>query len=164
MKGDATIIARLQKLLSMELSAADQYLAHAKQYEDWGLGHLHTRFMHESEEEMDHAKAIIERLHFLEGDVDTGPRMPIKIGDNVKQMMQNDLDTEYEVINELKSIIGDCEKAADYNTRKMLIKLLDDSEMDHAWWIESQIWQIEHMGLSNYIQAQRTNEAPAPGA
>ena len=42
----------------------------------------------------------------------------------------------------------------DYDTRRILTQLLDDSEMDHAYWLEQQLGLIEKIGLPNYIQSQ----------
>nr|HQU61930.1 ferritin-like domain-containing protein [Nitrosomonas sp.] len=37
MKGNTKIIATLNTLLAEELTAIDQYFAHSRMYEDWGL-------------------------------------------------------------------------------------------------------------------------------
>jgi bacterioferritin len=60
----------------------------------------------------------------------------------------------------LRNIIGECEKAQDYVTREMLEKLLDDTEMDHIYWLEQHLNLIKLMGLPNYIQLQMDNSAP----
>ena len=36
----------------------------------------------------------------------------------------------------------------------MLVAQLDDTEMDHAYWLERQIGLIERVGLQNYQQSQ----------
>ena len=41
----------------------------------------------------------------------------------------------------------------------MLAVQLDDTEMDHAYFLEKQLRQIELVGLANYLQSQI-----APGA
>ena len=50
--------------------------------------------------------------------------------------------------------IAACEKAQDYVTRDMLVIQLDDTEMDHAYYLEKQIGLIELVGLANYQQSQ----------
>jgi bacterioferritin len=160
MQGNPKIIDLLNQQLTLELTSMDQYLAHSKMYEDWGLGKLGHKLAHEYDEELDHAKAIIERILFLEGKPDTASRQPINVGDNVQQMLENDLAAEMTVAASLKNIIGECEKSQDYVTREILEKLLDDTEMDHIYWLEQHLNLIKLMGLPNYIQLQMDNGTP----
>ena len=69
-------------------------------------------------------------------------------------MLQNDLDVEYAVISMLKETIVVCEEKQDFDTRQILLKLLDDSEMDHAYWLEQQLRLIDMLGMQNYLQSQ----------
>ena len=39
-------------------------------------------------------------------------------------------------------------------TRSMLETLLDDTEMDHAYWLEQQLGLIKKVGIKNYLQSQ----------
>ena len=80
MQGDPQILATLNRLLTGELSAADQYLYHAHRYLDWGLHALWERTHHEMEEERQHAQALIERILFLEGRPDVASRDPLALG------------------------------------------------------------------------------------
>ncbi|QUI61298.1 bacterioferritin [Pseudoalteromonas sp. A22] len=157
MQGNSTVIDLLNKQLTLELSSMDQYLAHAKMYEDWGLEKLHHKLSHEYEEELDHAKRISERILFLEGTPDTASRAPIHVGTDVKEMLENDLAAEILVKDHLKKVIAVCEQAQDYVTREMLETLLDDTEMDHIYWLEQHINLIKLIGLPNYIQSQLAN-------
>ncbi|MEK0160119.1 bacterioferritin [Pseudoalteromonas piscicida] len=157
MQGNSTVIDLLNKQLTLELSSMDQYLAHAKMYEDWGLEKLHQKLSHEYEEELDHAKRITERILFLEGTPDTASRAPILVGSDVKEMLENDLAAEVLVKDHLKKVIAVCEQAQDYVTREMLETLLDDTEMDHIYWLEQHINLIKLIGLPNYIQSQLAN-------
>ena len=160
MKGNTKIIDMLNKQLTLELTSMDQYLAHAKIYEDMGINKLHDKLSHEHEEELDHAKALIERILFLEGKPDTASREPINVGADVKQMLENDLAAEYTVATSLKKIIAVCEEESDYVTREILEKLLDDTEMDHIYWLEQHIGLIDKIGIHNYIQSQMGDGDP----
>ena len=159
MQGHQKIIDLLNQQLTLELTSMDQYLAHSKMYEDWGLGKLGFKLAHEYDEELDHAKSIIERIMFLEGKPDTASRQPIKVGDNVQQILENDLEAEMTVAASLKSIIKECEKLQDFTTREMLQRLLNDTETDHIYWLEQHLNLIKLMGLPNYIQLQMDNSA-----
>jgi bacterioferritin len=136
----------------------DQYLAHSKLYEDWGINKLHDQLTHEHEEELDHAKRLIERILFLEGTADTASREPLLIGDNVEQMLKNDLKAEYIVAESLRSIIEVCEQERDYVTREILEELLNDTETDHIYWLEQHLGLIDKIGISNYIQSQMNSD------
>lgn len=154
MPSATTIIDLLNKQLTLELSSMDQYLAHAKMYEDWGVKKLHTQLTHEIEEETDHTRRIMERILFLGGKPDTVSRAPINVGNDVKEMLENDLASEKLVAEHLRSIIAICEIEKDYVTREMLQSLLNDTEMDHIYWLKQHVGLIQRIGLPNYIQSQ----------
>jgi bacterioferritin len=154
MKGNDRVIAQLQKLLRGELAARDQYFTHSRMYDDWGLSRLYQRINHEMEEETEHADALIRRILFLEGTPDLSEQDALRIGATVPEMLKNDLDVEYEVVDALKAAINVCEDEQDYDSRAILVKLLDDTEMDHAYWLEKQLGLIDKIGLQNYLQSQ----------
>jgi len=159
MKGNDRVLENLQMLLNGELAARDQYFAHSRKYKDWGLNKLYERLNHEMEEETEHADAIIERMLFLEAEPDMNSQNKANVGKDVVEMLKNDLDTEYEVDANLKAVIAICEDEQDYDTREILVKQLDDTEMDHAYWLEKQLGLIDKIGLQNYIQSQMGDEA-----
>ena len=154
MKGNQKIIDTLNSLLTNELSAADQYFIHARMYEDWGLNKLFERIKHESEEELEHATALVTRILFLEGTPDVASREKLNIGKDVPSMLKSDLDIEYDVGNQLKAAIALCETEKDYQTREILEVLLKDTEEDHTYWLEQQLGLIDKVGLQNYLQSQ----------
>ena len=154
MKGKDKVIEVLNDLLAGELTAIDQYFIHSRMYEDMGLSKLFERLDHEREEETDHADQMIKRLLFLEGVPQMSKREPLNVGVTVPEMLKNDLELEYSVINNLKAAIAICERESDYETRAMLVKQLEDSEEDHAYWLEKQLGLIDRVGLQNYLQSQ----------
>lgn len=154
MQGNQTIIDSLNSQLTLELTSMDQYLAHSKMYEDFGLSKLHTQLAHEYDEELGHAQRLMERILFLEGTPDTASRAAINVGADVKAMLENDLKAEYAVAARLKEIIALCEKENDYTSRNMLQELLKDTESDHIYLLEQHLGLIDKVGLQNYIQSQ----------
>ena len=154
MQGNDKVIVELNKLLSFELAAMDQYFIHSQMYDDWGLSKLYERISHEFDDEKSHAKALIERILFLEGTPDMVTREPINVGKDVPAMLQSDLDVEFGVGAALKTAIKLCEEVQDYETRTILEKLLEDTEVDHTLWLEKQLGLIEKVGLQNYLQSQ----------
>lgn len=162
MKGDKKIIDILNDLLAGELTAVDQYLIHGEMYADLGLQQLADKAIHESEHERQHARALIQRILFLEGKPDLSRREGLKIGKTVPEMLEADLAVEYKVVGELKKAMAACEKAQDYVTRDMLGVQLEDTEMDHAYYLEKQLRLIKLTGLENYLQSQM-GTAPVQG-
>ena len=154
MKGKKKVVTQLQTLLNGELAARDQYFAHSRMYQDWGLDKLYERLNHEMEEETEHADLLVERLLFLETKPDFSKQDKVNIGKTVPDMLKNDLKVEYSVVKALKTAIKVCEEEQDYDSRAILVKLLDDTEMDHAYWLEKQLGLIEKVGLANYLQSQ----------
>jgi bacterioferritin len=76
-------------------------------------------------------------------------------------MLQADLDYEYHVVGELKKAMAACEKAQDYVTRDMLAVQLEDTEMDHAYYLEKQLRLIDWSACKNYQQSQIDSGNPA---
>lgn len=154
MKGNQKVIDGLNSLLGYELAAIDQYFIHSQLYDDWGFTKLFERISHESEDEKGHATKLIERMIFLGGSPDMVTRTGLQIGNEVIDMLESDLRIEYDVAARLKEVMALCETEQDYVTRDMLLVLLDDTEMDHARWLEQQLGLIKRLGLPNYLQAQ----------
>jgi bacterioferritin len=164
MQGNPQIIDTLNSLLAGELTAVDQYLIHGEMYADMGLGQLAEKSLHESDHERQHARALIQRILFLEGKPDLSKREALNVGSTVEEMLKADLAVEYHVVKTLTAAIAQCEAAEDFVTREMLRVQLDDTEMDHAYFLEKQLRLIELTGLQNYLQSQMGDVAPDAGA
>lgn len=154
MKGTDRIITALNGLLAYELAAMDQYFIHSRMYHDWGFNKLFERIDHEFDDEKGHASLLIERILFLEGTPDMVTRDGLEIGTDVPSMLQSDLRVELAVDQALKDVMSICEQEQDYVTRNMLQILIDDTETDHAFWLEQQLRLIKTLGLPNYLQSQ----------
>lgn len=154
MKGDKKIIDILNELLAGELTAVDQYLIHGEMYANMGFERLAEKALHESDHERQHARSLIQRILFLEGTPNLAKRDALKIGKEVPEMLKADLSVEYKVVVDLKKAIAACEKAQDYVSRDMLGVQLEDTEMDHAYYLEKQLRLIDQVGLQNYKQSQ----------
>lgn len=153
MIGDKEVIERLNKLLTSELTAIDQYFLHSRMYENWGFHDLYEHVNHEMTDEIRHAARLIDRILFLEGTPDLGKRDRLMIGSNVQEMLKNDLQLELAVVSSLRDTIAFCETKGDYQTREILEGLLEDTEEDHVYWLETQLSLIDKVGLQNYLQS-----------
>ncbi|OQX03314.1 MAG: bacterioferritin [Thiothrix lacustris] len=154
MKGNDRVIDVLKTLLAGELAARDQYFIHSRMCDDWGLSKLFEHYEHERQEESSHADAIIKRILFLEGVPDLSNQDTLNVGSDVPSMFKNDLALEYHVTGALKAAMKICEEEQDYVTREMLRTQLQDTEMDHAYYLEKQLGLIDKIGLQNYLQSQ----------
>ena len=154
MKGNTKVINALNGLLAFELAAMDQYFIHSRMYHDWGFHKLFERIDHEFDDEKGHASLLIERILFLEGVPDMVTRDGLGIGRTVPDMLASDLRVELAVDKALKDAMALCEAEQDFVTRNMLQTLIDDTESDHAFWLEQQLRLIKTIGLENYLQSQ----------
>ncbi|MDE0756402.1 MAG: bacterioferritin [Woeseiaceae bacterium] len=150
MQGDATIIEHLNRVLRNELTAINQYFLHAKMMKDWGFDSLGNKEHAESIDEMKHADALIERILFLEGLPQMQELGKIRIGEDVPEILQCDLDMELDAIPDLRAGIAYCESRKDYVTRGIFNDILT-SEEEHVDWLETQLDLLEKLGEQNYL-------------
>ncbi|AFL54200.1 bacterioferritin [Sinorhizobium fredii] len=157
MKGDAKVIEQLNEALFLELGAVNQYWVHYRLLEDWGHTLLAKKEREESIEEMHHADKLIARIIFLEGHPNLQTVAPLRIGQNVKEVLKADLAGEYDARTAYKNSRDVCHAAGDYVSMKLFEELLADEE-GHIDFLESQLQLLDTIGEEKYGQL---NAAPA---
>jgi bacterioferritin len=153
MKGDEKVIEYLNKALTNELTAINQYWLHYRVLHDWGVTRLAEYERHESIDEMKHADVLAERILFLNGLPNFQAIHKLKVGETVEEILRADLAVEQEAITVLREAIKHCENVADFVSREIFARILE-SEEEHVDFLETQFDMIERMGLPNYVQLQ----------
>ena len=153
MKGDAKVIEFLNKALTNELTAINQYWLHYRVLADWGVHKLAEYERHESIDEMKHADTLSERILFLEGLPNFQAIHKLKVGETVEEILKADLAMEEEAIPLLRDAIQHCESVRDYVSREIFERILE-SEEEHVDFLETQFDMIKRMGLEHYVQLQ----------
>jgi bacterioferritin len=153
MKGDAKVIEFLNKVLYNELTAINQYFLHYRMFKNWGYQELAAHEYKESIEEMKHADHLIERILFLEGLPNLQHLAKLRIGENVLECIQGDLDLELAAAKDLRAAIGHCEGVADYVSRDLFRTILHDEE-EHIDWLETQLSLVKDIGAERYLQSK----------
>jgi bacterioferritin len=153
MKGDAKILQHLNRVLTNELTAINQYFLHSRMLRNWGLGKLAAHAHQESIDEMKHADRLIERILFLEGLPNLQDLDKLLIGETPLETLKCDLTLERKAMPELRKAVGTCEGKADFVSRELFEKILEGEE-EHVDWLETQLHLVETVGLENYLQSQ----------
>ena len=157
MKAKEGIIELLNKILTADLTAINQYFLHAKMCDNWGYERLHHKVKERSFDEMKDADELIEHILYLEGVPNVQRLGTVHVGETVPEQFKADLQAEKEMLTMLTDGIAHCAKVADYTTRHMLEDMAEDVDQ-HIDWIETQMETIKQVGLENYLSEQIKKE------
>jgi bacterioferritin len=151
MQGDARVIDYLNKGLRHELTAINQYWLHYRILDNWGLREMAKVWRKESIEEMEHADKFTARILFLEGFPNMQVLDPLRIGQNVKELLECDLAAEHSARALYQEAATYCHSVKDYVTRDMFESVMKDEE-HHIDFLETQLDLIKRVGLELYTQ------------
>jgi bacterioferritin len=147
------IIELLNDVLTAELTAVNQYFAHAKLCANWGFDRLAEHNRDESIGEMRDAEKIVDRILYLDGIPNFQRLGSVMVGENVPEQFRLDLDFETAAIARLNEGIATCVATGDNGTRDLLAEILAGEEQ-HADWLETQLEAIGLIGVENYLAQQ----------
>ena len=157
MKAKEGIIELLNRILTADLTAINQYFLHAKMCENWGYERLHHKVKERSFDEMKDADELIEHILYLEGVPNVQRLGTVHVGETVPEQFKTDLQAEKEMLALLSEGVAHCAKVGDYTTRHMLEDMAEDVD-DHIDWIETQMETVKQVGLENYLSEQIKKE------
>jgi len=152
MQGDRAIILRLNQVLTNELTSVNQYFLHARMLENWGFRRLGKIVYDESIGEMKHADKLIKRILFLEGLPNLQDLHKLAVGETVLEALTADLALETAGRATLVEGVAQCEAAADFVSREVLVEILSDTE-EHIDFLETQLALARSLGEANYLQS-----------
>ncbi|MGD1938494.1 MAG: bacterioferritin [Cyanophyceae cyanobacterium] len=152
MKGNSEVVGRLNEALTLQLGAINQLFLHARMCKNWGLGALNGQIYKMSISAMKQADGLIERILFLEGLPNLQDMGRLAIGEDVPEVLGNDLNIYGDIRSQLQGAIAFCETDGDYLSRDLLDDLLGKTE-DYIDWLETQQSLIGNTGLENYMQS-----------
>ena len=98
MQGSPKIIEFLNEALTSELTAINQYFAHAKICENWGYHRLAAKYREESVEEMNDAEKLMDRILLLDGMPNMQRLNSVRIGETVPEQLAVDRSLEEHAI------------------------------------------------------------------
>ena len=153
MQGNPKVIDGLNSALTIELTAINQYFCQAKMCKNWGFFKLAQKHYEESLGEMKHAEKLIDRILFLEGTPEIARYDVIRVGTDVKEQFENDLQLEMKGVKAYNDAIELFAKLKDNGSRELVEPILVESE-EHVDWLETQLGLIEAVGLQNYLTEQ----------
>ena len=151
MKGDPKVIDYLNKGLRSELTAINQYWLHFRILNDWGYKDLAKKWREESIEEMNHADKFVDRILFLDGFPNMQVLDPLRIGQNVKEILECDLAAEVGARALYQEAATYCASVKDYPSRDLFEDLMADEE-HHIDFLETQLDIVSKIGLELYAQ------------
>jgi bacterioferritin len=151
MKGDPKVVDYLNKALRSELTAINQYWLHYRLLDNWGLKEMAKKWRKESIEEMEHADKLVERIIFFDGFPNMQVLDPLRIGQNVKEILDCDLQAEISARTLYEEAATHCNNVKDYVTRDLFVKLMNDEE-HHIDFLETQIDLVNKIGVELYSQ------------
>lgn len=151
MKGDTKVLEYLNRGLRSELTAVSQYWLHFRMLDNWGFKDLAKYWRKESIEEMEHADKFIERILFLEGLPNLQVLDPLRIGQDIAEVIAADLAAEISARALYQEAAAYCETVKDFPSRDLFVKLMTDEE-HHIDFLETQQDLIKTIGVQLYAQ------------
>jgi len=153
MNGAPEVLEELNKNLNGELTAINQYLAHAGLLQNNGYSKLAVKIKGIAKQEREHSEELIERIMFLHGKLTRYAPEQTSEPDSILAMLEADLSLERTAFNDYNEGARVAVVHSDNGSRDLMTHILHEEE-EHINFFESQLLQIQQMGLENYLASQ----------
>ena len=156
MQAKEGVVEKLNTILTIDLTAINQYFIHSEMARNWGFQRVADHLRELSMGEMQYAQNVVRHILFLGGLPNLQRLGQVKVGESIVEDLELDLTMELETVDALREAIAHCESVGDYGTREMLDDMLSDEET-HVDWLETQHELIRQVGAEHYL-AQNIRE------
>ena len=150
MQAKPGVVDWLNTILTIELTAVNQYFVQAEMCRNWGYERLYEKLRNMSFGEMKDAQEIIRHILFLEGVPNLQRLNDVRVGENVQEDLYLDLQSELNIVDVMNQAIVHCVDVGDFTTRGILEEMVRD-ESEHVDWFETQLETIRQIGIENYL-------------
>jgi bacterioferritin len=153
MQAKPGVVDFLNRILTNELTAINQYFMHAEMCKNWGFERLGHKLYELSISEMKDAQHMIQHILYLEGMPNLQRLGSVRVGETAHEDLQLDLQQEIDAVALLTEAIAHCAQVEDFTTRGILEEMVSDEET-HVDWLETQLEIIRQIGIENYLAQQ----------
>ena len=153
MQAKEGVVDFLNRHLTVELTAINQYFLASEMCRNWGYDRLADKFRSLSREEMDDAEKLVRHILYLEGLPNLQRLNDVAVGENVMETLNAGLAAEQNAVALLTSAIAHCHNVQDFTTRAMFEEMVAEEE-EHVDWFETQLGAISQVGLERYLAQQ----------
>ena len=153
MEAKTGVLDRLNHILTIELTAINQYYLQSRMMGDWGYHALHKRLWDFSRAEMDDAGDLVEHILYLEGLPNVQRLNEVRIGETPLECLQLDLESENAAVEALRETIAHFHEVGDFTSRGKAEEMIRDEE-SHVDWLETQLSAIDDIGIERYLAEQ----------
>jgi bacterioferritin len=144
------IVDWLNTILTIELTAVNQYFVQAEMCRNWGYEGLYEKLRSMSVGEMKDAQSVIRHILFLDGVPNLQRLNDVRVGENVLEDLNLDLQSELNIVDVMNQAIVHCVTVGDFTTRGILEEMVRD-ESEHVDWFETQLETIRQIGIELYL-------------
>ncbi len=150
MKAKDGVVDRLNAILTIDLTAINQYFIQSEMVRNWGFLRMAEHLRESSMDEMRDAQKLVRHILYLEGLPNLQRLGSVQIGESVEENLQLDLASEMLALETLSEAIAHCEQVGDFGTREILEDMIREEE-EHVDWLETQQETIRQVGISHYL-------------
>ena len=153
MKAKEGVVDRLNAILTIDLTAINQYFVQSEMVRNWGFQRTAEHLREASMGEMRDAQRIVRHILYLEGVPNLQRLNQVMVGETVMEDLELDLQAEMNAVSALMDAISHCEQVQDYTTRGILQEMIR-SEEEHVDWLETQLETIKIIGMDLWLNQQ----------